>query len=1063
VGIINRRSASMTSESRAERLDGERLGRRRRRRTRAAFAVVVLTGSLVAIAAHGAPPIVHGIAFAKGCTPTSVVGGPDSCFYTITNNVDTAQDTLTISSIVDQVLTSPPFTSANFLSSASLENVGSSATCSGGSGSGTVAAPYVGSTLCTLPPGSQLFIQPFSVYTVVASDFNLFPSHALPDTATLTWNDLCNSGDGTCVLTPQTATAGAQTIVTKLPTTTTTKIHNAVHQDVTTVRVGSTVHDSVSVAGQPGQPVPTGNVNVDWFLNGDCSGAPAANSGSVGPLVIGALDATFDATAFAFTVNTTGKRAFKAHYEGDGLYQGSDGLCEPLTVVDAKISIAADKTNRVGDPHTFTVTLAKDVGDGNGFVVAPGEHVDVVLTDSLGSTHSVPTGTCTGAGPNTDASGQCEITFTSSSTGKVLAHATSTLSVAGSTAFTVGTNPDAVKTFVNARIAIASSATNRVGQPHTFTVTLEKDIGDGNGFVAAPSEHVDVDLNDLLGAVHTAPTGSCTGAGPNTDASGKCTITFTSNTTGTVTGHGRSTLTVGGVPITVETDGTAPNSANAVKTFVNAKIEIAPNATNEVGQSHTFTVTLSKDVGANLGFVPAPGEHVAFTLTDSNGATHSVPTGTCTGAGGNTDASGQCTIIFTSSTAGQVTGHASSLLSVAGSAAFTVETDGTSPNSGNAVKTFVDANISITPLTATNPVSTDHTLTGHVNVNAGLGAGFVNAPDGTTINFVILAGSVGSFNGPSTCNTAGGTGSCTVKITSTVPGTTTVQASTTLNVGTPPVSLTRTTGDGLHSDGANAVKLWADDQIVTHVRDANGKDITGTPVPSGTVVHDEATVTKLAPTPASVPDPTGTVDFTLYHSKDCTGTVVATDLAKPLNGGVATSVTFTAPATAGDYSYLAHYNGVAGVYPAHDALCEPFSVTTPFTNNLTPGYWKNHEFGKNGQPGTQPLLDKAPGIFLGTFQVKTFKDAKTILSGMGCGSVGPINCMAGMLLAAELNLANGGSTCIVTNGVIAQANALLVLVGYNGFDTNYTHAHDAEAKTLHDLLSAYNIDGVPTC
>ena len=35
------------------------------------------------------------------------------------------------------------------------------------------------------------------------------------------------------------------------------------------------------------------------------------------------------------------------------------------------------------------------------------------------------------------------------------------------------------------------------------------------------------------------------------------------------------------------------------------------------------------------------------------------------------------------------------------------------------MKTFVDANIQITPSTANNPVSTNHTLTGHVNVNAG--------------------------------------------------------------------------------------------------------------------------------------------------------------------------------------------------------------------------------------------------------------------------------------------------------------------------------------------------------
>ena len=41
-----------------------------------------------------------------------------------------------------------------------------------------------------------------------------------------------------------------------------------------------------------------------------------------------------------------------------------------------------------------------------------------------------------------------------------------------------------MKRWVNARISIAPNATNEVGQPHTFIVTLQKDIGDGNGFVA---------------------------------------------------------------------------------------------------------------------------------------------------------------------------------------------------------------------------------------------------------------------------------------------------------------------------------------------------------------------------------------------------------------------------------------------------------------------------------------------------------------------------------------------------------------------------------------------------
>ena len=150
--------------------------------------------------------------------------------------------------------------------------------------------------------------------------------------------------------------------------------------------------------------------------------------------------------------------------------------------------------------------------------------------------------------------------------------------------------------------------------------------------------------------------------------------------TGVTTVSAHTTVSVGGVSLTRNTNGAGANSGAATKTWVNARISITPNATNEVGAPHTFTVTLEKDPGTGT-FVAAAGEHVDVTLTDSNGAAHTAPTGTCTNAGANTDAAGQCTITFTSPTAGKVTGHATSTLSVNGSAPFTVETDGVAPNS----------------------------------------------------------------------------------------------------------------------------------------------------------------------------------------------------------------------------------------------------------------------------------------------------------------------------------------------------------------------------------------------
>jgi uncharacterized repeat protein (TIGR01451 family) len=121
-----------------------------------------------------------------------------------------------------------------------------------------------------------------------------------------------------------------------------------------------------------------------------------------------------------------------------------------------------------------------------------------------------------------------------------------------------------------------------------------------------------------------------------------------------------------------------------------ARITIAPSATNGIGESHTFTVTLSKDLDDGAGPIPASGEHVTATLTPAGGASASLDAAasTCDNAGANTDSNGQCTMVFSSNTAGTVTGSATATLSLSGSS-VTVTTDGSADNSSTAVKTFV--------------------------------------------------------------------------------------------------------------------------------------------------------------------------------------------------------------------------------------------------------------------------------------------------------------------------------------------------------------------------------------
>jgi uncharacterized repeat protein (TIGR01451 family) len=576
--------------------------------------------------------------------------------------------------------------------------------------------------------------------------------------------------------------------------TTTTQIHSAAHQVVTTVEAGSIVHDFVTVTGQPNQPTPTGDVVVDWFTNGTCSGGvPAASSGNE-PLVNGRVDET----SFSQGPLAAGSFSFRARYLGDNTYPPSFGECEPLQVVEANITITPNGVDRVGRTHTFTAQVKVNVG--GGFVNAPD------------------------------------------------------------------------------------------GTQISFTI----DSGAGSFAAADPNP--------------------CTTSG----GTGSCSIHLSSTTTGVTAVSAHTMLSVNGLAVTRNTDGTRSNSGLAAERWVNASIEIAPSASNEVGQSHTFNVTVKQDAGDGNGFVAASGTTVSVTLTDTNGAAHSAPTGSCASA--TTDSNGQCTIAFTSNAAGTATAHATSTLAVAGSAAFTTATDGASPNSGDAVTTFVDANVEIAPLTDNNRVSTNHTLTAHVNTDAG--TGFGNAANGSVITFSLTnaAGASAAFVGPNTCTTGGGTGSCSVVINSSTIGTTTVEAATTVTVNG--VALTRTTGDAKAGDGADASMTWADDTVRTDILNPSGAVVTT--VVAGVVVRDRMLVQRAAGTPPSVPNPTGEVAFHRYTTADCTGTpseqtvaLTQGDPSKAVSAGFAPTATI---------SYKAEYLGDAN-YPARTGVCERLTVT----------------------------------------------------------------------------------------------------------------------------------------
>src|SRR3989442_10151793 len=78
-----------------------------------------------------------------------------------------------------------------------------------------------------------------------------------------------------------------------------------------------------------------------------------------------------------------------------------------------------------------------------------------------------------------------------------------------------------------------------------------------------------------------------------TTTAGKCSIQITSNSAGDVTIHATTTFSVSNVSLTRSTHTRASNGPYSVKHYVDAFIQIAPNATNEVNHSHTFTITVT--------------------------------------------------------------------------------------------------------------------------------------------------------------------------------------------------------------------------------------------------------------------------------------------------------------------------------------------------------------------------------------------------------------------------------------------------------------------------------------
>jgi hypothetical protein len=468
----------------------------------------------------------------------------------------------------------------------------------------------------------------------------------------------------------------------------------------------------------------------------------------------------------------------------------------------ANISIAANGVNAVGSPHTFTVHITQS-NAGNSTNAPDGTHATVTLTDQNGNAVVATTDTCKATAAGT-VNGDCTVTVNSSSAAVITAHASAAVTIQGTT-FNVSTNGqggnsgDAVKRFVDASVSITPSATNEVGHQHVFNIST----------TAAPSGTA-ATLTSIGTSVSPAPSSQSTTCNAPTvnGNTATCTLTINSTTAGTFTANATAlwhfvdndaNANPASVDVTRTTDSSHGSTGSATKTFEDARVTIASSATNEVGQPHTFTATFSVNRGDGNGFQPESAASCTITLTNSNGASAN-PAGPFSGS---TNASGQFATSFTSATAGQVVGNASCSKTV-NTVLLTRDTDpataliGAGPGgSGPVTKTFVNASIALSPLTATNEVNQHHIVTATVTKNDGSGSSSaaVNAPvvftvTGNTANLAYFDANADGDNNPLTART-NASGLATLEFTSSTAGTVTINASTTFSVGG--VSLTRDT------------------------------------------------------------------------------------------------------------------------------------------------------------------------------------------------------------------------------------------------------------------------------
>jgi hypothetical protein len=454
--------------------------------------------------------------------------------------------------------------------------------------------------------------------------------------------------------------------------------------------------------------------------------------------------------------------------------------------------------NRVGEPHSFTITVWKDPGTctepgltpDSCLIPAEGEFPVVSMVDALGDP-VIPSETtqidnlCETSG--TDEDGKCTVTIVSGQPGPITISANVDLTVndvflSRTTDGEIGNSLDATKIYVDTSLALGDAGSTLVNQPYEVTATVMKDSGTG-AFEPAVGELVSFTLTPQIGATIVAPTDlTCT-----TLSDGTCSLSFTSSTAGTISVDASTTVLVQGLDFNLSTSSTDPAGTIDVS-FSDFDVQVATDANLEVGNRHVFTVTVTQFDGTTTSNVN--GVIPVISTGDLTEISNTCSTGTVNGT---------CTIEVTSTEPGTYP--------VTATVDFTPTGGLPIIRTSTATLTYVGARVSVVPSSAENGVDESHIFTVTVETHDGQVAG----EDGwePVVGLVSVQGSTEfslSF-GADTPETeenlceldpvtgAGGTdenGQCIVRINNSTTGdfTLTVAVNTSVAVGEIPVGVT---------------------------------------------------------------------------------------------------------------------------------------------------------------------------------------------------------------------------------------------------------------------------------